>query len=162
MTCVTMNNLNLNKLYQFLKKASQSTWASNGENLDTPERKDFSELDFQEGDWFYKDSFAGSMRSWGTELIRFQGKPVWNCVYGGGMVDGKDSMADETYVFLKGALKLPHETLQSARGPETFEKGDWRYVYQQDGDISLFNGYEEIFYKDELVHFYRTLGGMIR
>lgn len=151
-----------NDLYLFLKKASQSTWANNGKSMNSPEREGFTELEYQEGDWFYKDSFAGSVRSWGTELVRFQSKPIWNCVYGGGMVDGKEELSDETYTFLKEALKITHKSNQSVRGPEVFEKDDWRYVYQQKGDISLFNGYEEIFFQDELVHFYRTLGGMIR
>lgn len=150
------------QLFEFIDRAGEATWASDGEKAQSPERIGFTELIYKEDDLLYRDSFTGSDRSWGTELVRYQEKPVWNCVYGGGMVDGFEQLADETYSFLKKALREKESTFQSFRGPQLFEEGEWKYVYEQKGPLENFQGYEEIYFKGDLVHFYRLIGGIIK
>lgn len=149
-------------IFQFKARAGKATWAGAGEALKEPERKGFNEFVYTEGNLMYRDSFIGSDRSWGTEIVYLDQKPIWNMVYGGGMVDGKESLSLETYVFLKKALRTDVEGFQSFRGPQIFTEGTWEYRYTQTGTAEYFSGYEEIFFNGELVHFYHTAGGLIR
>ena len=43
------------------------------------------ELEFKEGDWYYKDSYTGFFQSWGREVVWYNKKPFWTQIYGGGM-----------------------------------------------------------------------------
>lgn len=150
------------ELFHFIDRAGKATWAGSGEPLVKPERDGFHELLFTEGEYTYKDSFAGGLRSWGTELVRYQGKPIWNSLYGGGMTDGKETLADDTYTFLKKALGKDEYGFDSFRGPHTFSEDKWEYRYTQEGNMESFHGYEEIFFNSELVHYYRIIGGLVK
>lgn len=151
--------LDLVKLQEFINKASAQTYAGGGQEVTNPERAGFNELVFSEEEFSYRDSYAGYFRSWGTELVRVNNQPMWNAVYGGGMVEKKEDLASETFSFLKKAfLKRDQD---SFRGPKELIDRDWRYVYQQEGDISRFSGMEEIYFKGELVFFHNIIGGLI-
>lgn len=148
-------------LLSFLEKATQATYAGNGVYEKTPERAGFHELIFQEGNLFYRDSYSGYIRSWGEELVRYKDKPIWTSLYGGGMVAGKESLADVTFEFLKKVLSIKEKGIFSARGPEHFEEEDWKHTYQQTGSYANFSGYQEIFYQGELVFYHHVIGGLI-
>ena len=151
----------INELRRFVGKASDSTYAGGGKYEETPQRPDFFELVDEEGDWNYRDSYTGHSRSGGQEIVRYKGKPVWFSGYGGGMVEGREDMSNDTFEFLKKALRTSEEGFESFRGPRELVYGDWRYVYQQEGDIRDFYGYEEIHYKGEKVFWHRAVGGII-
>lgn len=148
------------QLFDFIDKAGKATWVGGGKEVN-PERKDFHELEFKEGNFYYRDSYTGHYRSRGMELVRHKSKPVWAALYGGGMVDGKEDLANETFEFLKKAMSRDEEGFESFRGPHKFEEADWKYSYEQTGDIFEFNGYEEIYFKNKLVFFHRIIGGVI-
>lgn len=153
--------MDLNKLQEFVNKAGAATYAGGGEMEKIPEKPGFKELVYIEGDWNYRDSYIGFKRSRGMEVVRYQGTPVWSTTYGGGMIKGKEDLAEQTFSFLKKAMLAKDKNTFSARGPLNFKDGDWEYKYVQDGDIEEFNGYEEVYYKGELVFFHRIIGGVI-
>ena len=101
-----MNDQLLHNLHQFMAKASKATYASGGGKVDKPWRQGFKELEYREGDWYYRDSYTGFLRSWGQEVVWYKNKPVWTCLYGGGMEPDKMnvSFANETFGFLKKAF----------------------------------------------------------
>src|SRR3989344_2504245 len=142
-----MPSFPLKTLDQFLQKATAATYAGGGGYEKKSQRPGYYELTFKDGDWFYRDSYTGHYRSWGTELVRFKGKPVWNALYGGGMAVGLDPLA---------------KTWHSFRGPKSLTRGDWQYRYQQQGDIKMFSGYEEIRFKGKVVFSHRIIGGLIK
>lgn len=94
------------------------------------------------------------------EVVRFKGEPIWASLYGG-MIEGKEDLADEAFGFLKKAMSADEENFLSFRGPNELEEGDWKYSYEQIGDVFEFHGYEKIHYKNELVFFHRIIGGVI-
>lgn len=151
--------VDLKQLQKFLKIASSKTYAAGGKEVTNPERPGFTELVYEEGNFFYRDSYTGHFRSFGTELVRYKGTPVWNTLYGGGMVEGKENLDHQTFEFLKKAFLARDE--DSFRGPKRLVDGDWEYTYSQEEDITNFSGYEEIHYKGELVFFHRVIGGII-
>ena len=89
------------ELYNFIIKAGKNTYAGGANDLPNPERPDFHELEYKEGDFYYRDSYIGFHRSRGMEVVRFKNKPVWSQSYGGGMVKGKEDLADHCLTFLK-------------------------------------------------------------
>lgn len=149
------------ELYTFIKKAGQATYAGGGKFLKDPERPGFSELEYSEGDFSYRDSFAGFYRSRGMEVVRYQDNPIWASSYGGGMTQGHDQLASETFSFLKSALFQKSDREQSLRGPASFSNGDWVYEYNQDGTLIEFSGFEKILFKNDVVFEHRIIGGMI-
>lgn len=126
------------------------------------ERQDFIEYEFTQGDWHYLDSYTGFTKSAGQEVVRFQGQIIWTNLYCGGMVAGSESLADDTFAFLKTSLAQTDESFQSLRGPSQYEKGDWQYHYIQKGDLTNFWGHEEILFQGKVVFFHHTIGGTIK
>lgn len=153
--------MDLNKLQEFVSKAGAATYAGGGKEEKIPQRQGFKELVYIEGDWNYRDSYTGFTRSRGMEVVRYKQTPVWSTTYGGGMVKGKEELAKQTFSFLKKVMLTKDGNSFSARGPVNLKNGDWEYKYSQEGDITEFNGYEEIYYHGELVFFHRIIGGTI-
>lgn len=154
--------MDLNKLQEFIHKAGAATYAGGGKPEKTPERKGFTELIYQDGDFSYRDSYTGFTRSRGMEVVRYQGTPVWSSSYGGGMVAGQEQLAKDAFNFLKKAMLSKEPGSNFFRGPTSLIDNDWKYKYQQEGEIEEFNGYEEIYFKGKLVFFHRIIGGVIK
>lgn len=153
---------NLEVLKDFIHKAGAATYAGGGKPEASPERPGFIELVFQEGDWHYRDSYTGNARSRGMEVVRHLGVPVWSSSYGGGMVEGQEYLAPQTFKFLKQCMLAKDPKSTSFRGPDDFEDGDWKYHYNQQGDVEEFVGDEGIFYLGQQVFFHRIIGGLIK
>lgn len=154
----------LTSLKQFVGKAALATYAGGGGETKS-QRLGFRELEFAEGDWSYRDSYAGLFRSWGQEVVWYSGKPFWNQIYGGGMSDahlGDEKFALETFSFLKKALSAGEKKGSfQPRGPEDFTGGDWQYTCSWSGNISDFQGDEKILHNGEIVFTHVFKGGLI-
>ncbi len=148
-------------LFNFIDRAGKATYAGGGKYEKNPQREGFFELVYLEGDLEYRDSYTGHSRSGGQEVVRQKGKPVWWSGYGGGMVLGKEGLSNLTFEFLKKALAANENGFISLRGPHQFVEGDWKYIYTQEGDVTDFYGYEEIYYKGKRVFWHRAVGGII-
>lgn len=159
-----MININLKELNDFLGRAALATYAGGGQEVD-PEEAGFKELEFKEGDWYYKDSYAGFFQSWGREVVWFKNQPVWNQIYGGGMIrkfHNDVKFAHETFDFLKKALSAGEKRDEfQPRGPKLFLVNNWRYSCEWVGDISRFSGHEEISLNEEVVFTHDFYGGLI-
>ena len=66
----------LARLNAFFAKAAAATYAGSGPEAE-PQRPGFRDLIFEEGDWRYRDSYAGYLRSAGQEVIWHAGEPCW-------------------------------------------------------------------------------------
>lgn len=152
----------LNQLHAFLSEASKATYAGDGAEAES-QRKGFKELEYRDGDWHYRDSYTGFFRSWGQEVIWYQDKPVWNSLYGGGMVEkfhGDREFAKRTFEFLRKALRQKESKFQP-RGPEKFAENGWQYECKMQGDIKEFQGSERIVYKGDIVFTHDFIGGAV-
>ncbi len=157
-----MAELNLGELYNFIVEAGSSTYAGGGLPVEIPQRYGHIELEYSSGDYIYRDSYAGHTRSQGSEYVIYRENVIWENGYGGGMINGKENLADECFSFIKKAMLQKDISARSFRGPKSFKSSDWEYKYSQEGDISRFTGHEEIFYKGELVFFHDVNGGVLR
>ena len=157
--------MSLEELNNFLEKASLATYAGNGERVKS-EKKGFYELEYKEGDFYYRDSFAGYLSSHGQEVVWYKEEPVWMCSYAGGMCGSKSDdskFAHETFEFLKSALRAGEKDGKfQPRGPQDFTDGDFAYRNDWSGDIKEFRGEENIVYNGEVVFTHSYFGGMLR
>lgn len=155
--------MNLEELAKFLVKAKQNAWAGDGKEI-TPQTPGFKELEFREGDWYYRDSYAGYFMAPGREIVWHKGEPVWMMAYNGGMIRGlhRDvELAKQTFAFLKEALKRV-DVKRPFRGPASYAQRDYMYYNEVEGDIQNFKGYECIFRKGiDLVFEQDYIGGLI-
>jgi hypothetical protein len=152
----------LEEMERFLSKAMKATYAGGGAEVDT-EEPGFTDLEFKEGKWYYKDSYTGFFQSWGRETVWLDGKPFWTQVYGGGMskkFQNDKAFAHKTFDFLKKALSKKENAFQP-RGPKKFADGDWKYVCTWKGDLTKFSGSEKISFKGEVVFVHDFIGGLV-
>jgi len=157
--------MNLQALNDFLEKATLATYAGGGERIKT-EKKGFFDLEHRDGDFYYRDSFAGYLASHGQEIVWYQDKPVWMCSYAGGMRGSKTddaAFANETFGFLKQAMRSGKKSKDfQPRGPKNFKDGSWAYINDCTGNISNFKGHEEIHYKGEKIFEHDYFGGVLK
>lgn len=152
------------KLYNFITLAAQSTYPANKPLEKSPQRPGFEEITFVHDSLNYRDSFvAGNLKSAGMELVRYNKQPIWYSNYGGGIVSSQSKFGGQAIAFLKKAFlkRTSDPEFKSFRGPRSFDEDDWNYTYNQQGDVSEFNGYEEIKYKGKLVFYHRVFGGRL-
>jgi len=152
----------LEELAKFLVKAKTNTYAAGGKEI-APQRPGFKELEFSEGDWKYRDSYAGFYFAPGQEIVRFKEQPIWTMAYSGGMLPehhGHQDLAKLTFAFLKKALMLVKES-KPFRGPDKFDEAGFAYLALNEGDITEFKGVELIWQKGNLVFKQNYIGGLI-
>lgn len=156
-------NFTLGDLASFLVKAKRQSYAGGGKEI-TPQRPNFKELEYSEGSFNYRDSYAGYFSAPGQEVVRFNGNPVWAMAYSGGMVgeyvDDKE-MAGKAFSFLKRALMLV-DAKKPFRGPEVFQEGDFKYLSEVTGDVGEFSGEEKILWKGKEVFRQHYIGALVR
>ncbi|MBI2146475.1 hypothetical protein HYU22_03985 [Candidatus Woesearchaeota archaeon] len=158
--------INLEELASFLVKAKVLTYPTNGRDA-PPQRPHFRELEYHEGEWDYRDSYAGFYRFQGQEVVRFRGKPVWAMGYSGGMgkeYHGQVELAAQTFSFLKKALVGVNETAPF-RGPavvsEEISGKKWDYENAAEGNIEFFSGMERILLAGKEIYRVHYMGGGI-
>jgi len=159
-----MNKDLFTELNQFIGRASRATYAGGGGKVDKPQRNGFKELQYAEGDWYYRDSYTGFLRSWGQEVVWYKDQPHWTCLYGGGMVDGcmNNGMAEDTFTFLKKVLSAGEKENQfQPRGPKNFNDGEWSYQCEVEGSIEKFQGHESISRNGSTVFTHDFVGGLV-
>ncbi len=157
--------VDLQALNEFVGKATLATYAGGGKRLET-DKKGFFDMEYQEGDFYYRDSFAGYLASHGQETVWYKDTPVWMCSYAGGMRGSKTDDTDfahDTFEFLKLAMRSGEKSKSfQPRGPENLVDGDWEYKNDYTGDVSSFKGREEIRYKGEFVFEHNYFGGTLK
>ena len=155
----------LAQLNAFFARAAAATYAGSGPDAE-PLRPGFRDLTFEDGDWHYRDSYAGYLRSAGQEVIWHDGEPRWVQSYGGGMEGvfaGDRDLAAETFVFLKQALTSGDKQQEfQPRGPRLLEAGPWCYRASWEGDIRGFAGQEEILRDGTQVFTHDFIGGLLQ
>ena len=155
-------HIDTQKLEEFYSTATLSTYAGGGNYIKSL-RKGFKELEYKDGDWYYRDSYTGFYRSGGQEVIYFKEVPVFVVSYRGGMIEDhlhNLSFTNETFNFLKKALSQKEDNF-TPRGPEKFQSGDFVYQAKWEGNIEGFKGIEEIAYKGTIVFTHDFFGGII-
>jgi len=146
-------------LKKFLVKAKKSTYATEGEENERRLEDGAKELTYEEGEFKYRDRYYGFDPFGGEEVVWNNGKPVWTMEYRGRTTESK-APSKEIYKFLRKALREVKGD-KPFRGPENFEKGQFKYTNRVKGDIKEFKGTERILYKGKKVYKLYYHGGEV-
>lgn len=142
------------ELIRFLIEAKRKTYAGKGPE-GTPSRPSSHDLQYEEKDLLYIDTYLGGERFSGEEAVWKKNIPVWAMNYSGRVI-GENFSGD----FLKAALReIPYD--KPYRGPAYFQDGAYTYVCKVDGTFEWFQGYEEILYHDERIYECFFHGGIV-
>ena len=155
-----MTEIDVNALSEFLVKAKKSTFAKGG-NKAEPSRKGSKDFLFQEGDLTYRDSYFGEIYDIGQEIVWQDNKPIWGMNYMGGMKEGYQHLAEQTFKFLKKCLRMVEPSMPF-RGPKYYKEGDFEYFNKVEGDVTRFSGLEPILFKGKEIYRRIYHGGIIK
>lgn len=139
------NLVNHDCLADFLVQAKKETYAAK-KNKKESSRLQSHDYQFQKDDYIYVDSYFGTSKFSGQEVVYEKDVPVWSMNYYGSVI-GQHFDGD----FLKEALKHV-SVLAPYRGPQSYAKGDFHYFNDYEGDLTDFNGKEKIFYQNILIY----------
>lgn len=153
----------MDNLENFVIKAKANGWvrAESGGKSIPPSRLGSLDITFEDGDFFYQDSFVGLSDFCGQEHVCFKGTPVWSQVYYGHIVRSdliNGSQVVETLRMALGAMYRENRFL----GVFEFSHKEYTYCDVNHGDFSRFSGQEEIRVKGETAYRLQYFGGMVR
>lgn len=155
-----MESLTSEELYEFLDDANKHTYAADGEHS-LPSKQDSTDLIFTKNGLTYHDTYFGSKRFIGEEIVYKEDKALWGMNYYGYISDPTLS-TEEVYNFLKKALLQTVENdLRPVRGPAYFSDGDWEYINHVSEQKEVFLGEECIHFKKRIVYTCMYHGGEI-
>lgn len=138
----------------FLIRAKRACYAGHGEELDAS-RKCSHDLEYEEGELYYYDTYLGGERFGGEEAVWKGGVPIW-CMNYCGRVTGEYFSGD----FLKEALTaVPRD--MPYRGPSLFQSGAYTYHCRTEGVFDWYQGYEEILHEGVKIYECYFHGGSI-
>ena len=138
----------------FLVRAKKSTYAA-GENEVLSSKPDSHDFRYTEDDYLYMDTYFGGQKFIGEECVWIKENAVWAMNYYGQSLNENFNSA-----FLKEALSNVSVSMPF-RGPEFYQKGDYMYLCQIQGDFENFSGEEKIYCKQEKVYICTFHGGLV-
>ena len=143
----------------FLVKAKKNCWAA-GVIPVSSTRKNSKDLHFAEGEFKYLDSYFGSERFLGQEVVWMGKQEIWGMNYYGFTVSNEisEGLFD---AILRPALMSGSGDNIPVRGPKEFVNGEWKYTFNTDGDLANFTGIEEISKNGKVVCRLHCHGGFI-
>jgi hypothetical protein len=148
----------------FLLQAKRSTYAGEGDEATaTPLVPGSKQLEYQDGDYFYRDIYLGMAYFVGQEVVSYRGHPLWSMSYAGGVTPPSGDRFDPRaiYGFLRLALRHGIEA-EPYRGPASFRHESWAYTNSSSGSLDAFWGIEKIVREGAQVYECRYAGGVLR
>lgn len=138
----------------FLVRAKGSTYATDKHRITSSKPNSFDYL-YSEDDYTYRDTYLGSEHFAGEEAVWLKDIPVYAMNYYGQSLNSNFSVP-----FLKEALSLVTAKMPF-RGPEFYQKGEYSYYCQINGDFDFFHGEERIYCRQEKVYACMFHGGSL-
>ncbi|MDD5936913.1 MAG: DUF5680 domain-containing protein [Clostridiales bacterium] len=128
----------LEQLIEFKLEAIKNTYAGNA-NQCSSSRLESHDYSYEKGEFKYYDTWLGGEKFSGEEAIWKENIPVYAMNYFGRVLDERFSGQFLHEVLSVATMELPY------RGPELYQAGEYTYKTKVIGDITWFQGYEEIY-----------------
>lgn len=145
----------IDELISFRLEANANTYAGFMNETD-PTRFDSHDFRYEKGKYAYYDTYVGGEQFAGEEAVWKDGKAVYAMNYLGRVLGEKFSGN-----FLKEALRAA-DCNRPYRGPEYYQSGEFVYRSNVVGDITWFQGFEEIYCANEKVYECYFHGGTMK
>ena len=155
-----MNSDILQQLEPFIVRAKSHTYMAGGEKL-LPYRLGSKDLQYNEDDWAYHDSYFGDADFSGQEVVYYQGRPVWAQNYFGYLFSPEKITAAQTSEVIRQSLLAMYKEGRFLGG-FTHACGGVTYVDTSEGDVFRFRGQEWISRGRERLYELVYHGGVIR
>lgn len=155
-----MRDFTLEQLEAFIVKAKAATYVGGGEK--SPSCRPAShDLQFQDGDFAYLDSYFGGTDFIGEEVVYFKGEPVWAMNYYGRILKPDMIGATEAGSIIQRSLSEMYKEGRFLGGFE-YDTGDGIYTDTSEGDVASFTGREWITSADVIVYVLVYHGELIK
>ncbi len=153
-------DISLETLDGFLREANLNTYANENVKKAPPLRPSSRDYHFEKSNLIYHDTYFGTTKFIGEEIVYANGKPIWGMNYYGTTLNNKvsESMAD---AILRPALMSGSGDNIPVRGPREWINGEWKYTFEPSGDLANFTGIEEISKNGAVVYRLHCHGGLI-
>lgn len=138
----------------FLVRAKNNTYITD-ENEIMPSQPGSHDFRYEDGDYLYMDTYLGGQKFIGGERVWIRNHAVWAMNYYGESLDENFDI-----IFLKEALSHVSVSMPF-RGPEFYQKGDYMYQCQVQGDFECFSGEERIYCRQKKIYACMFHGGTI-
>lgn len=149
--------MKLQELKAFLVKANMPH--ANGTANIKKEKNGSRTITFEDGKWSMEDNFFGGEPYGGQQVVFYESKPYWICVYYGQVHDTSDDI-DYVYDFLREALQYPEEG-KPYRGPACYKKGKLEYQNKLEGVADNYSGKEVILENGKQIYWAKYMGGLV-
>lgn len=151
-------------LENFLVLAKKNTYADGESNSKSSSTRIGSkDYEFKSNGMTYHDTYFGGINFMGEEVVYNEKNiPIWGMNYYGITLD--DSLSEEAVdMALRPALsRVGEDDIIPVRGPKEYINGEYKYIFNSQGDINNFTGVEEIYRNDELVYRLHCHGGKLK
>jgi hypothetical protein len=150
-------------LIKFIVDAKKSSYATQGDTQSViPLLPGTKQLEYRQGDYFYRDIYTGMLNFVGQEIVYSQEKPVWSMSYAGGILPRADKLQImNIYSALREALSLV-SIEYPFRGPKEYSNTNYIYTNKTTGTLKKFNGHEIISHDQSKVYKLFYSGGIVR
>lgn len=145
----------IEELILFRLEASRNTYAGQSNQCDAT-RLNSHDYRYERDNFIYHDTYVGGERFAGEEAIWREGQAVYAMNYMGRVL--RETFSGD---FLKEALRAAAPDFPY-RGPRSYQSGEYVYTARVTGDLSWFQGFEEIHHNNEKVYECFFHGGIIR
>ncbi len=143
------------KLRGFLLEAKRNTYAGKGRKSD-PSRPNSHDYRYEIGDLLYIDTYIGGESFSGEEAVWVKNNPVYAMNYFGRVL-AENFSGD----FLKAALREVRAE-KPYRGPVFYQEGEFVYSCKVSGNLDWYQGYEEIYDRNQKLYECYFHGGVVR
>ena len=147
-------------LHDFIVRAKAATYVGSGQPSPSC-RKGSHDLQFQDGEWGYLDSYFGGTDFIGQEVVWFKGEAIWAMNYYGYITRPDLLSGAEAGQTIKTSLS---QMYQEGRflGGFRHQQGELTYTDTSMGDVEHFHGKEWIERAGLLVYELLYHGGVIK
>lgn len=154
------SDLPLDVLDGFLRTAKANTYANENSQPVASLRPGSKDYHFEQDNLTYHDTYFGSTKFVGEEIVYKDGRPAWGMNYYGFTLDNKinENLFD---AILRPALMAGPGDNIPVRGPKEFINGEWKYTFNASGNLANFTGVEEISKNGKIVCRLYCHGGFI-
>ncbi|MDD1779861.1 DUF5680 domain-containing protein [Enterovibrio sp. ZSDZ35] len=155
-----MKHFSTEELYAFIVKAKANSYVARAPKC-LPSRQGAHDIQFQNGDFQYLDSYFGGTDFLGQEIVYFNSQPVWAMNYYGRIIEPSLFDVEKAGIVVLDSLAKLYETGHFL-GDSVNETPLGTYYDTNSGTVKSFTGYEWIKYDGKKVYELHYHGGLIK
>ena len=152
----------MKKLDEFLIEAKKNTYANGNVKKVESSRVNSYDYEYTDGVMTYHDTYFGGVNFIGEEVVYdHDNTPIWAMNYYG-ITHNKELSEEAIDNALRPAvMKVGEDDILPLRGPKEITNGEFKYVFNVNGNLDFFEGEETIFKNDEKIYSLKCHGGRV-